>query len=66
MVLVDPNGVIKFLEFKRPSGSLSEEQEEFMFWSIRHGVDHAVARSFDEALFALRTWGAIEPAIQGG
>jgi VRR-NUC domain len=59
LVLVDPTGVVRFLEFKKPSASLNEDQEKIMFWSIKHGISHAVARSLNDALMAFRTWGVI-------
>jgi hypothetical protein len=59
LTLVGPDGVVRFMEFKRLNGSLSGDQERIMMWCIRYGISHSVARSFNEALSALQYWGVL-------
>jgi len=65
IVLVPPTGQLHCLELKCQGESLSEPQEQFQLWSIRHGIPHSVAYSLDEALAALDHWGCLRIRIGG-
>ena len=65
IVLIGPAGIFHALELKRPGEALSEAQEVFQTWCIRHGIPHSVAFIFDQALAALDTWGALRIRIGG-
>ncbi|PZR89499.1 MAG: hypothetical protein DLM68_06035 [Hyphomicrobiales bacterium] len=58
-ILVPPTGQLHCVELKRIGERLSEDQKEFKLFCIRHGIPHSVARTFDEALGALDSWGAL-------
>jgi hypothetical protein len=60
-IFLPPNGGgACFLEMKRAKhGGLSEEQRQFEIWCRATGHPHAVARSVEEALVVLRTWGVL-------
>ncbi len=58
-VLVPPFGQLHALELKRRGEKLSEDQEEFRLWCIKHGVPYSIAWTFDEALAALNSWGCL-------
>jgi len=64
-VLIPPAGQIHCLELKRQGETLSDAQEAFQLWCIRHGVPHSVAYSLDEALAALDHWGCLRIRIGG-
>ena len=64
-ILLPPTGRLHCLELKRQGATLTEEQEAFQLWSIRFGVPHSVAYSFDEALAALSVWGCLRIKIGG-
>jgi hypothetical protein len=64
-VLIPPTGQLHCLELKRRGRTLSEAQEQFQFWCIRHAVAHSVAWSFDEALSALDAWQCLRIKISG-
>lgn len=57
--LVSPAGAAYFLELKRQSGRLSEDQEFFSTWCAVHGVAFSAADSYEAAIAALKHWGAI-------
>ena len=61
--LVSPRGLFHALELKRVGEELTEEQEAFQLWSIRHGVPHSVAFTFDEALAFLDAIGCLRIKI---
>jgi VRR-NUC domain len=65
IALIGPTGIFHALELKRLGETLSDAQEAFQLWCIRHGVPHSVAYSFDEALLALNTWGCLRIRIGG-
>ena len=65
IVLVPPTGQLHCLELKRAGEGLSEEQEQFQLWCIRHNVPHSVADSFDQALKILDHWGCLRIRIGG-
>jgi hypothetical protein len=54
--LVSPHGSVRFLELKREGQKLSDAQEDFRIHCIRHGIAHAIAYDFDQALIALDDW----------
>jgi hypothetical protein len=58
-LLIDPEGVHYWLELKRGKAPLTEDQEAFRDACLARGVPWALARSFDEAVTQLMTWGAI-------
>lgn len=55
-VLVPPTGQMHCLELKREGEKLTEEQEGFQLWCIRHGVPHSVAFTQSQALAVLDSW----------
>jgi len=55
-VLVSPPGQLHALELKRLGETLSDPQEAFREWCIRHGVPHVVAFTLDEVLVAFTAW----------
>ena len=59
-----PDGRLHCLEMKRRRGRLSLAQEDFANWCHEHGVPHAVARSFDEAIATLTAWGVLARKIR--
>ena len=64
-LLVSPAGQLHFLELKRQGESLSEPQEAFQLWAVRHGIPHSVADSFDQALAFLDAIGCLRIKIGG-
>jgi hypothetical protein len=62
-ILLPPTGRLHCLELKRHGEELTEEQEAFQLWSIRHGVPHSVAFTFDEALAFLDAIGCLRIKI---
>ena len=66
IVLVSPCGSVRFLELKRPGETLSDAQEDFRIHCTRHGIAHAIAYDFDQALIALDAWSCLRVKIIGG
>ncbi len=64
-VLIPPAGQLHSLELKRIGETLSDAQEDFRGWCIRHGVPYCVAWTIDEALAALDAWGCLRIKIGG-
>lgn len=63
-LLVSPSGHAFFLEIKRARcGRLNEAQEEFASWCASHQIPFAIAHNLDEAIAALRQWGAIRTGV---
>jgi hypothetical protein len=58
-ILVSPYGSIRCLELKRQGETLSDEQDVFWRWALKHSVPHAIAYSIDDALRALDHWGCL-------
>jgi hypothetical protein len=58
-LLIAPDGTHHWLELKRGNAPLTEAQERFAEMLRSRGVPHAIARSFDEAVRQLKTWGAL-------
>jgi hypothetical protein len=65
LALIAPDGRAHFLELKRIGQDLTEDQEDFQLWSIRHGVPHSVAFTIDEALAFLDHIGCLRIRIGG-
>lgn len=59
LVFIGPGGVAYCLEMKTPKGTQRPGQELFQSAVNALGGSYAVARTFDEALAALRAWGLI-------
>jgi hypothetical protein len=64
-VLLPPSEQIRCLELKRIGEKLTEDQEAFRLWCVKHGVPYAIARSLDEALVTLDAWGALAIRLTG-
>ena len=65
LVLISPHGLACFLEIKREGEKLSDAQEAFQLWAIRHGIRYPVAFSFDQALAFLDALGCLRIRIGG-
>jgi hypothetical protein len=63
LILASPEGRLHCLELKRLGETLSEAQQDFQLWCVRHGVPHCVADTFDQALAALDYWGCLRIAL---
>ena len=60
LLLIGPDGIHRWMEIKRAAGGrLSPAQQRFAAQLQRRGVPHAVARSFDEAVTVLQSWGVL-------
>ena len=60
LLLISPTGVHHWLELKRDHRApLSEGQKHFAEMLHQCGVPHRVARSYDQAVAALKEWGAL-------
>ena len=64
-VLIPPTGQLHCLELKRLGEDLSEPQQDFQTWCIRHGVPHSVVFTFDQALAVLDAWRCLRIKIGG-
>lgn len=64
-VLVPPTGQLHCMELKRIGERLTEDQEAFQLWCIRHGVPYVVAFTIDEVLTAFDAWGCLRIKIGG-
>jgi hypothetical protein len=64
-ILCPPAGQLHCLELKRIGETLSDDQEDFRDWCIRHGVPHVVAFTIDEVLTAFDQWGCLRIRIGG-
>ena len=65
LILASPTGLLHCLELKRQGETLSEAQEDFRMWCVRHGIQHCVAYALDQALVALDHWGCLRIKIGG-
>lgn len=65
LLLIDPDGWLRCLEFKAPGGRLSDSQEAFRAFCIARGIPFVVAYSVDEALIAFETWGCLTRRLRG-
>lgn len=63
LLLISPEGVHHWLELKRGKAPLTEEQEAFRDACWARGVAWSVARSYDEAIAQLSSWGALRVAV---
>lgn len=66
IVLVSPVGKFHGLELKRLGEDLTDDQQAFQMWAIRHGIRYAIAWTLDEATTILGAWGAIRPVRDAG
>ena len=67
LILFSPqrsNGAF-FLEVKRRTGRLTEEQKAFRDWAQSHGYPYAVVHDVDQGMAVLTAWGAIRAGIRG-
>jgi hypothetical protein len=64
-VLIPPAGQLHCLELKRLGETLSDAQENFQLWCIRHVIPHVVAFTIDEVLPAFDQWGCLRIKIGG-
>lgn len=48
-----------FIEFKTPKGEMTDSQEDFEMFCMKHDMLHDVARSVTDALDTLEKWGII-------
>ena len=54
-----PNGGVAWLELKTPKGVQSDYQKGFQAICERLGHAYALARTFEGAIYALQSWGAL-------
>jgi hypothetical protein len=62
-ILISPQARVHFLELKRRGNTLSEAQREFAQWCKVHDIAFVWADNFDDALAALKLWGAVRTVI---
>jgi len=62
-ILLSPEGRPHFLELKRKGNTLTDEQASFAAWCHERRVVHVVAYSFNDAVDALKQWGAVRVAV---
>ncbi|WP_175492526.1 VRR-NUC domain-containing protein [Methylocapsa palsarum] len=55
-VLIAPDSRFHAIELKRAGERLSESQDEFRLWCVRHGIPHVVAFSLDDVLTSFEVW----------
>lgn len=58
LLIIGPTGTHGWLEVKKPGGSMRPDQVAFARMCEERGIPHAVVRCVDDALDALRSWGA--------
>jgi hypothetical protein len=56
VILISPAGLFHALELKRLGEDLTDDQEAFQTWCVRHAVPYSVADTFDQALAVLDSW----------
>ncbi|NUJ81828.1 VRR-NUC domain-containing protein [Methylocystis sp. FS] len=59
-VLIPPTGALHCLELKRDGEELSDAQEDFNIWCVRHGVQHVTAYTMRDALLAFAHWHCLD------
>lgn len=59
-----PNGLVGWMEMKKPGGQMSDTQKAFRDRCLMLGHHWALAKSVDEALEALTKWDALKPAYR--
>jgi hypothetical protein len=59
MLLISPIGTHYWLELKRGNAPLTDGQQAFAAMCREHYVPYQIARSYDEAVAALKQWGAL-------
>jgi len=63
VILISPAGVFHGLELKRHGECLTDDQEQFQLWAIRHNIPHSVAYSLNEAIAFLDAIGCLRIRI---
>lgn len=63
LLLISPEGRHHWIELKRGKAPLTDEQEAFRDNARAVGVPWALARSFDEAIAQLSSWGALRLTV---
>ncbi len=54
---------VYFIEVKKPKGTMTKKQEEFQEWAKKNNYPHAICRSVDDAIEAVKGWGLAEARI---
>jgi hypothetical protein len=62
LLLIGP-GKYCWLELKTKYGRLTDAEDEFLNYLASVGADHAVAWGYDEAIAALKRWGAVRVTV---
>jgi hypothetical protein len=62
-LFVSPAGRLHCLELKRGNAPLNDAQQDFRDAITLCGVPYAVARSYDEAIQILTSWGAVRVRV---
>lgn len=55
----EPVSRVAYMEVKAPAGTLTASQNEWRAWCLARRIPHAVARSLDDAIAAVRAWGLV-------
>lgn len=63
LVIIEPGGRVYLLELKSGTGSLTESQKEIREHCDANSIPWASARSYDEAIVWLKTWGLIKARV---
>ena len=58
-LLIAPSGAHHWMELKRGNAPLTDAQKAFIEQLDHRGVPHAIARSYDDAVQQLKTWGVL-------
>lgn len=64
LILISPDRIPHFLEFKRKGGRLTSDQAHFAAWCQACGVPFEVRDSFDGALDVLQGWGVLRVRVK--
>lgn len=64
-ILISPHGSVRCLELKRQGAALTDEQDEFRLWCIRHGIPYVTAWTLEQVLAAFGQWGCTRLKIEG-
>jgi hypothetical protein len=63
--LVSPYGSVRFLELKRQGETLSDAQDEFRIFCIKHGIPHSIAFNINDVLKVFDHWKCLRIKIGG-
>jgi hypothetical protein len=61
--IVSPYGSVRYLELKRQGETLSDAQDEFRIFCIKHGIPHSIAFTIDDVLKVFDHWGCLRIAL---